>query len=845
MFRLSLKSVLARKGRMILTALAIIAGTAFLSGVFIFTDTMRSEFNSMFGSAYAGTDAFVRSASSVKGEFDEEQRDRIPDSLIAQVAKVPGVSEAEGGVTALAAISVGDKVIGQDGPPKFGTSWSASVASPFKLAEGAPPVGAEQVAIDRGSAQRGDIHIGDQVTITTIKGVRPFTVTGIVTFSGRDSSLGATWALFDLPTAQEFVTGEPGMVDGIYIRGDGSVSDEQLVGTIRTALNDPAIEVITGKQLTKESQDAISRALDALMIFLTIFALISLFVGSFIIFNVFSISAAQRTQENALLRAIGARRSQVTSSMFVEAVVIGVFGSIIGCLGGIGLAALVLKFLTSADFLPADTSLAFKPAGFVITIVVGTLITVLCAIVPAIRSGKVPPLAAMRDVAIDRADISRKRLVVGVIALIAAVAAIISGLTGPKEMLGVGAGLAFLTLIVLGPLFATPFARLLSPLFTRASPVAGRLAARNAERNPKRTALTAVALAIVVGLIVTVATMGSTAKASVKEIFSESVVADYTVSGKQAQMGIPPTVLSDIEATGQADALAWAVGAVKMKATASSDPAGSVRVTVLDGQQASRILRVKFVSGSFAELTADTMLVAKRTADEHSIKAGDTYTVTLQNGSTAEVKVAGIIDSNLFGSRILSRSLFADSQQLLFDYAVFAQPRNGDAATLEATLDQVVAKYPTAQVQSRSEYIADQSKQIDGFLNFIYGLLGMSLFIAVIGIVITLLLSVYERRREIGLTRAVGMSRGQVRSSVVLESLLTSLLGVILGVVLGIALGWIVYQAIKDEGFSVYALPVSLVVFTAVGAVILALVAALLPARKAARSDVLEAIATT
>jgi len=842
MFRLSLKSILARKGRMILTALAVIAGTAFLSGVFIFTDTMRGEFNTMFGDAFAKTDAVVRSASSVKGEFDEARRDRMADSMIARVAAAPGVDEAEGGVTAIAAITVGDKIIGQDGPPKLGTSWSPSDASPFTLAEGTAPHGPDQVVIDRGSAKTGKLKVGDQVTITTIKGVRQFTITGIATFSGRDSSLGATWALFDLPVAQEFVTGEPGKIDEIYVTGDGSMSDQQLVESIQKSLNDPSVEVITGAQMTKENQDTISRALDALMIFLVIFALISLFVGSFIIFNVFSISAAQRAQENALLRAVGARRSQVTLAMFTEAVIIGLIGSVLGCLGGIGLAALVLKFLTSANFLPSDTSLSMKPTGFVITVIVGVVVTVLCAIVPAIRSGRVPPLAAMRDVAIDRADMSRKRLIGGVVVLLAAIGSIAAGLTGDKQLLGLGAGLLFVTLIVLGPLLAGPFARALSPLFTRISPVAGRLAARNAERNPKRTALTAGALAIVVALVVTVATMGATAKASVRQIFSESVVADYTVSGKQAQLGLPPTLMAEIQSADSIDALAWAVSFVNMKSTSSADKPASARATVLDGAQAQRILQVNFQSGSFAALNSDTMLVSKRNADDNSIKVGDTYDVTTQNGVTRQVKVAGIVDTNLFGARILSRDLFTDSGQLMLDFAVFVKAADPQTIT---TLEQIVKKYPTAQLQSRSQYISDQSSQIDGFLNFIYGLLGMSLFIAVIGIVITLLLSVYERRREIGLTRAVGMTRRQVRASVLLESLLTSLLGVLLGAVLGVALGWVVFQAIKDEGLSVYELPMSWVIYTAVGAVLLALAAALWPARKAARSNVLEAIATT
>lgn len=843
MLRLSLRSMLARKGRMVLTALAVIAGTAFLSGVFIFTDTMRGEFDAVFGNAYAKTSAYVRSVHTIDTDFDADLRERIPDSVVEQVAAVPGVAEAEGGVTAIATISIGDKVIGQDGPPKFGASWNVSSASPFGLVEGTAPSGPDEVVIDRGSQRAGKLHVGDRVTVTTLRGAREFTVVGVVTFAGSDSTLGATWALFDLPTAQEFVTGEPGKIDGVFVRGDGSISDEALAERIGAALHDDSLEAITGAQLTAESQDQVAEALDALLIFLTIFALISLFVGSFIIFNVFSISAAQRVQENALLRAIGARRAQVTAAMFIEAVVIGLIGSVIGCIGGIGLATGVLRFLTAAGFLPGGTGLTLAARGFAITIVVGTLVTVACAVVPAIRAGRVPPLAAMRDVAVDRADVSRTRLVTGLVALVAAVAFIAWGLSGPREMLGVGSGLVFLTLIVVGPLVARPFCALVGPVFARISPVAGRLAARNAQRNPKRTALTAVAAAIVVGLIVTVATIGSSAKASVREIFEDSVVADFTVSGRQSQLGIPSTLVTEISAIDGVDALAVAVTPVEF--TGGDDPEPqSARATVLDGPAAARVLDLPFVAGSFDDLRADTMLVSATQAARHDIALGDEFRVRLPNGTTRAVTVAGIVDNKLLGARVLSRDLFTEGDQLLFDLAVFVHA-SGPVNRVHDALDTIVEQYPTAQVQSRSEYIADQSKQIDGFLNFIYGLLGMSLFIAVIGIAITLLLAVYERRREIGLTRAVGMTRRQVRASVVLESLLTSLLGVILGVILGLVLGWIVFRVLKEEGFTAYELPVTWIVATVVGSVVLALVAALVPARRAARADVLAAIATT
>lgn len=834
MWRLSLKNVWSRKGRLLLTALAVIAGTAFLSGVFVFTDTMQSSFDSMFADAFKDTDAYVRSSKVIEGEFGEDQRDRIDESLVDVVKAVPGVTQVDPLVQALAAITVKGKVLGSDGPPKFGMSWSTSTASPFTLAEGTAP-SAGSVVIDRGSAKDGDVKVGDSVTVVTVRGVRNFTVSGIATFAGNDSSLGATWALFDLATAQEFLSGQPGKVDGITVRGDGSASQAELSARITTALANPALEVKTGAQITKENQDSVAQVLNIITIAFSVFALISLFVGSFIIYNVFSISAAQRTQENALLRAIGASRRQVTRSMFTEALVVGIGGSLLGCLGGLGLAALILSILQRIGWLANETSLSIQPTGFLITVVVGVLVTVVCAIAPALRAGRVPPLAAMRDVSTDRSDISRTRLIGGIATVVAAVVAVILGLGGSTTWLGLGAGLMFLSIIVVGPLMAGPSARAVTPLLTKLRPVAGTIAGRNAARSPKRTALTAGALAIVVALFVGVATLGSSAKATTRDLVGKTFASDYTISGVQQGLPLPADLTAELNDSGRFVAMGFAGFPVEVDGKRRS-------VTVVEGGPATQIMRVPFVAGSFEALDKNSMIITTDEAADRGLAVGSTVTVVLKDGSSHPLKIVGVMDSKLMGRRVVDRTLFDGTGTEIVTGGIMIktvgqQPRSA--------LEAIVDKYPTAKLESRQEFINTQSKQIDGFLNLIYGLLGMSLFIAVIGIVITLLLAVYERRRELGLVRAVGMTRRQVRSSVLWESMITALIGTVLGVVLGIFLGWIIVQALKDSGLNVFALPVSTIVGTVVGALVLAAVASFLPARRAAKADILQAIATT
>jgi len=842
--RLSLRNIWSRKGRLVLTAIAVIAGTAFLNGVFVFTDTIEGSFNRMFATAYENTNAIVRSSNVIEGRFGEETRDHIAVSVRDQVASVEGVVEASGMVSSTAVATFEGETLGQDGPPKFAGAWVESESSPWSIAEGAAPSGGTEVVLDRASAKRSGVSVGDTVTIASQQQPRDFTVVGIATFAGNDTTGGASWTLFDLATAQEFLLGSTDLLDAVVVRTDGSVTDVEIADRIDAALGDPEIESLTKDEIVDETQSAVAESLGFMTIFLSIFALIAMFVGSFIIYNVFSISAAQRQRENALLRAIGASRAQVTRSMFVEALVVGVGGSAIGCVAGVGLAATILSVLSAVGFGPTDMDLTVNSSGFVITLVVGTVVTVLCAVAPAVRSGRVPPLAALRDVSVDRADVSRARKVIGAASVVLAAAMVAWGIAGRTLALGGGVVFLFLALIALGPFIATPVARAAGPLLGRLRGAAGTMAARNAARNPKRTALTAGALAVGLALLIGVAVLGASAKATTRSVIGDAFQSDYIVSPQQSNggIGLPPALAADLRAAGVGDVLGMGASAVQIE---ENGEFAAKQVLVVDAADAAAVLDITFDQGGFEALDTDGILVALDKASRDGLTVGSTVQAKLLDGGERTLTVRGIFDSDVLGNLIVDRTLFAGSATPLFDLGVFVRTDGGVTDENTAAIAAVTDGYPSAKVQSREAYIDEQSQQIDGFLNFIYALLGMSIFIAVIGIVITLLLAVYERRRELGLLRAVGTTRRQVRSSVLWESLVTAVVGVIMGVLLGVSLGWIIVKALEDQGLSEFSVPTPTIVTAAVMSLVFAAVASFVPARRAAKADILEAIATT
>jgi putative ABC transport system permease protein len=846
MFKVSIKGILAHKTRLLLTALAVIMATAFLSSTYIFSDTIQNTFNSLFADAFRNTDAYVRSSNVIEADFGNKQRDRLPDSVIAEVKAVPGVSDAQGDVMGFASIIGKDGkplVSGQTAPPTFGSVALTGDLATWSFVEGAGPQGGDQVAIDKGSADKGHFAVGDTIQIAGTTGAREFTLSGIARFGDADSPGGATFSLFDLPTAQEFVA-KPGFVDAVEVRGDGSVSDEELASRIESTLGKASeTEVLTGAEITKENQSDIQKNLRFFTVFLNVVAFIALFVSCFVIYNVFSITVAQRKRENALMRAIGASRRQVAVSLLLESVVVGLVGSILGL--GLGmLLAMGLKAAFSALGLDLPSNgLTVLPRTIILTIVVGLLVTVLSALLPALRSGRVPPVAAMRDTALESTSATKGRTISGLTLLVVSIGLILIGLfAGAPLALGPGVLILFVALFVLGPLIARPVAKALGRPITRVKGMTGTMATENAARNPKRTARTAAALVVGVALVTGVSVLATSISDSVRKIFGEQFRGDFVISVDNFGFGgLSPQLSDDLNKLPEVGTAAG-IGVNY----ALVDGKGRT-VTVVDPATIGSVFDLSFVQGQISDLTPDGVLLSKSKAKSDGLTVGSPFPLTLTDGTPKTLTVQGIYEKDdLAGSITVDRELFAGSSVDQYDFGVFITKAEGvSEADAEKAIAAVAKQYPNGELQSRTDYINTQAQGIQQVVNIIYLLLALSVIIAAVGIVITLVLSVFERRRELGLVRAVGMTRPQVRSSVRWESVITAALGTVQGVVVGLLLGYAVVVALRSQGLSTYAVPWGVIIIVLVLAFIIGVLAAVYPAYKATRIDILDAIATT
>jgi putative ABC transport system permease protein len=849
MFKLALKGILARKGRLLLTSLAVILGTSFLAGTYIFSDTLTKSFKDLFADVFEDTDAYVRSSVVIEGDFGSEERQRIPESLTAEVAAVPGVKTAVPSVLGFARVIGKDgKPIGAEGngPPNFGSSIVAEEEGEtfWKISDGRLPVNGDEVALDTSTADKGDYTVGDTVKIVAQAGSREFTLVGVARYGDVSSPGGATFALFDLSTAEEFV-GKPGFIDAVVVTSDGSESDSALADSIQDALPaDSQTETLTGAEITKENQNAIEDGLSFFRIFLTVFSFIAMGVACFVIYNVFSITAAQRQRENALLRAVGAHRGQITRAMLLESVVVGLLGSLLGLVAGVGVSAALKGFLGALGVEFPSTGLQLLPRTIVLTIVLGTLVTVLSAVMPALRTGRVSPLAAMRESAVERVGSSRGRILGGLIVAAVGAAGIIATLVGASFfLLGLGVFLVWTGVLILGPVLALVAAKVIGTPLARMFKVTGKMAQGNATRNPKRTSRAAAPVLIGVALVTSVALLAATLKAQVREIFSEQFVGDYVVKTDDFTGfgGLSPDLANQLNDLPEVAAAAG-IG-VKL---AQVDGKGGT-VTLVDPATVGEVFDLHLTSGSYADLTTSSMLVSDKKFKSDDLKIGDVLTITLTGLGELPLSIVGTYSSDeLAGQYVVDRDLYADTSGSYFDFSVFINLADGVSnSEAEAAIQPVVDQYGSGELQSRSEYIDDQASGINQLLALIYGLLALSIVIAAVGIVITLLLSVYERRREIGLLRAVGMTRGQVRATVRWESVITSMLGAVLGVLLGLFSGYLLVLSLRDEGITVFTVPVASTIVILFVSFIVGVIAAIIPARRATKVDIIEAIATT
>jgi putative ABC transport system permease protein len=858
MFRLAAKMTLARTGRLILTSLAVILGTAFLSGTFVFRDTINQTFDRLFADVFRDVNAYVRSTTFLELNFGGEQRAATPIEVLDTVRGVEGVTSATGDIQAFA------RVIGKDGeplgsegngPPTFGGIASSDSAGLWSITEGRLPIGPNEVVLDSATADNGEFVVGDNVRVVAVRGTREFTLVGVASYGDISSPGGATFALFDQPTASEFLL-QPGFVDAILIEGDDSVSDEVLARRIDAALPaDLKLETLTGAEITAEVQGQIKDVLNIFSTFLIVFSYIALGIGSFVIYNVFSITAAQRQRENALLRAIGASRRQVSRALLVESTAMGIVGSVIGFGIGILLSQLLNALLKATGFEVPTQGLAIAPGSFINTLVAGVLVTVFAAWFPARRAGRVPPLAALRDTALDTAGSISRRIVIGLILVAAGGAAMVAAMNdAPIQVLGLGVLGVFSGILVLGPAIARPVALFIGIPVAAMRGASGVMARQNAARNPKRTSRTAAPVLLGVALVTAFTALAASIRAEVRDTFGDAFSGDIALTVDSQGFGGIPLSLTDRIAQLDGVAQATGVGFTSVRLVDPSEatpatPTGAdqrgVFVQTINPATITGLFDLGVTEGDLTTLGSDGLFVNAGRAESKGWEVGTRLKVIRIDGVEVDAVVRGLMSGDTsFANYVASREMFADAPSPIFDAFVYIKV--ADDAVFDTVRDRIAAISRDAGIgtlQTKDEFIDDQAAQINQILALIYGLLGLSIIIAIVGIVITLLLSVFERRREIGLLRAVGMTKSQVRTTVRWESVITSLLGAVSGVVLGIVMGIVVVAALSDEGDIAFRLPVNETLWIVFISFVLGVVAAVYPAWRATKVNVVEAIA--
>ncbi len=847
MLKATLKSLLAHKLRMGMSAFAIVLGVAFVAGTFIFTDTLSSSFTALF--RQTAPDVTVRpaqAAAAAAGGFTGSDTRTVPGDIIPELERLPGVDRVDGNVNDQGTFIIGKdgKVVGSGGgAPGIGGNFSdapAADGSPIvTITQGTAPSGPGQLVIDDTSAETSGYQIGDTVKLVT-SGAQPSvtgTLVGTVRFGDSGNLIGATLALFDTPTAQKLYLGGANVFSDVAVTGDGSLDNVALRDEVAAVLQ-PGYEALDGEQIATENQDQLQQGLSFITTFLLVFAVVALVVGTFLILNTFSIIVAQRTRELALFRALGAAKAQVTRSVLLEALVVGLIGATVGLGLGFALAAGLQALFGAIGLDLGQAGLVFKPRTAIAAYAVGIVVTLLAAYLPARKAARVPPVAAMRDdVSIPESSL-RRRLIGGAALTVLGAGLMIWALAfdGGLQPLGGGVLAVFIGVALLSPVIGKPIVTAIAGGYPRVFGTVGLLARENARRNPRRTAATASALMIGLALVTTMAVLGQSTKSSVDELVDTGLKADYVVSNA-VQTPFSAAIAPEIaKVQGVSAAVPFRFTSVKV---GDQDVFGSS----FDAPALSELVAIDLESGSL-ETGDDGILVTPDRATTEGWKLGDTVTVGLPAGP-AQLKVTGIIMPSQFigADVVIPPAVLERGGVAPQDWFVYVK-RAADAdpgATL-AGINAVLADLPTVTVKDQDQFAEQQRAPVDQLLAIIYALLGLAVIIAVLGIVNTLALSVIERTREVGLLRAVGMSRRQLRTMIRLESVAISILGAVLGIVLGLIFGISLQQSVSDQGITVLNVPVVQLLIFVVLAGVVGVLAAVWPARRAAKMDVLRAI---
>jgi len=844
MWNATIKGLLSHKLRLALTALAIVLGVSFVSGTYVLTDTMNATFSQLFKDTTKGIDVVVQTRQTFASD-QGDTRDPVPASLLQQIKSVDGVKVAEGSVNGFAQfIGKNGKAVTTGGAPTLGVSASEApeLNSNFTMRSGRIPAGPNQVAVDGRTASKQGFKVGDQVKVLSQGPTRTYTVSGIVGFGQADNLAGATLAVFDLKTAQQ-VLGSEGKFNEIDVVAQPGVTPEQLRDRVAGAVPGK-YESITGADQAQRSAKEIQDGLGFFSTALLAFAGVALFVGAFLIFNTFSIIVAQRTRELALLRCLGASRRQVLGSVLLESGLVGLVASAIGLGFGVVIALGLRGVLGAVGIDLPSTGTVFELRTVIVSMVVGVVITLVSSFMPALRATRVPPVAAMRaEAATPPSRSIRRRSIIGSLVTLIGVGLLLLGLFRDVDnrisVVGAGAVVIFLGVAILSPLIARPLARWIGWPFARAFRLPGNLARQNAMRNPRRTSATAAALMIGLALVTFAGIFVASAKASFGNVLDRTVSADYIATTQNFQ-GFSPDVAKHLAALPD------------LQAVTSSRYGGwrlhgqSLGLQAVDPGAYDSMVRTETTSGSLADLQNGGLAVSEDVAKQRGWKVGTVVPMEFPADGVQQVPLKAIYEDNeLNGGYLLSLADYQKGYGTQLDSMVIAEVKPGvEAASVRGAIDKVVADFPNVQVQDMAQYKQQVGKQLDQLLNLVRILLAFAIIIALFGIVNTLALSVFERVRELGLLRAVGATRAQVRSMIRWEAVIISVLGAILGMAVGVFFGWTMVRALASQGFGEFTVPGGQLVAFVLLAAVAGVLAAILPGRRAAKVDMLRAITT-
>ncbi len=864
MLRITLKSLFARKLRLVLSALAIVLGVGFVAGTLVLTDTMNRTFDNLFADIDKNTSVKVRAQSNLDTSGADQSNGvsggsgkPVPASVLDQVRAVPGVAEAVGTVQGFAVLTrppappapgqqpAQAEILSNENAPPIGVAYNGStVLSPLKIDSGTPPMGPQDVTVDRGTFDKKNLQLGQNLAVATQTGITDVRLVGTFRFGTSNNLAGATLVAFTPETAQRLMLA-PGQYTDITVAAAPGVSQTELRDRIVQVLPS-GLEALTGREIIKENADNLAKGLGAFSQFLRIFGYISLFVGAFIISNTFRMLIGQRTRELALLRAVGASKRQVRRSVIIEALAVGLVGSTLGLAFGFAVAILLKGLLGAFGLdLPAG-GVVFEPRTVIVAYLIGTITTVVAAFFPSRRAAKVPPVAAMRDVELSPSGGLRGRSLGGGATLVAGVALIILGLntSGSKALgiVGLGAALVFIGVAVLSPLISRPVLRVIGAPFAALGGTVGRMSQENARRSPRRTSSTAAALMIGLALVSAFSVFGTSIKTSIKDLFGESLKADFIITGGSFnQQPFSPALADQLRTLPD-------VAAVSQLRFATVDIDGKKKnIQAENSEGLTDVLNLQKAQGNL-DLSGNNILVSKKVLQDENWEVGQTLTLRWAETGDKPFRIAGTYEQNqLAGDYLVPLSAYdANVTQKLDSIVLVKATDSASLPMLRQQVTQALVPYPNLDVRDQKEFVADNAKQINSILSLVTALLTFAIIIATFGIINTLLLSVVERTREIGLLRAVGLQRRQTRVMIRLEAIMIAIYGGVLGLAVGSFFGWaLVHAFTKESEFGSFHYPyIQLIVFLIVSA-ILGTLAAIIPAWRASRINVLQAIAST